>query len=355
MIVGRNSSQSGVGKKITKQLFYWRELGHEARLFEVPEDPIQFGLNIAEVASKILKRLKAVKAVKNDVIQWSPDLIYARSGLTYYRSFELLVEKYPTILEVNTNELGEYRIMYPALKYLFYLAMRRRYITRAAGFLCVSRELCRDYLLYNKPIKVIGNGITLEEISELPAVEKEQVEIVFIGASQYPWNGIDKVIELARLFPSWIFHIIGIQQQECLNQNVIFHGHLEYSEYMKYMERADAAIGTLALHRKCMNEASPLKVREYLAHGIPVIIGYDDTDFPCDVGFLLRIPNSEKNTILNAEAINKFVLGWIGKRINRGEILAIDNRKKEKERIEFFDVVLAKRRNSYYQPHGYLY
>jgi glycosyltransferase involved in cell wall biosynthesis len=136
-----------------------------------------------------------------------------------------------------------------------------------------------------------------------------------------------------------------MEQQKCISQNIIYYGHLEYDEYVKYMERADVAIGTLALHRKGMNEASPLKVREYLAHGIPVIIGYDDTDFPCNVSFILRISNDEKNTIKEADAINEFVLDWRGKRINRKEILAIDNKGKEKERTKFFEAVLARQLN----------
>lgn len=45
------------------------------------------------------------------------------------------------------------------------------------------------------------------------------------------------------------------------------------------MRNCQVCIGTLALHRKNMTEASPLKTREYLAHGFPVIIGYKDTAF----------------------------------------------------------------------------
>ena len=33
------------------------------------------------------------------------------------------------------------------------------------------------------------------------------------------------------------------------------------------------------MHRAGLDEASPLKVREYLAHGLPVVLAFDDTDF----------------------------------------------------------------------------
>ena len=62
------------------------------------------------------------------------------------------------------------------------------------------------------------------------------------------------------------------------------------------MSAADVAIGTLSLHTKQMEEACPLKVREYLAWGLPVIIGYKDTEFPApDTAFLLQLPNNPTN------------------------------------------------------------
>ena len=43
-----------------------------------------------------------------------------------------------------------------------------------------------------------------------------------------------------------------------------------------------------------MSEATPLKVRDYLMHGLPVLIAHDDTDFPGErPWYVLQIPNSE--------------------------------------------------------------
>jgi hypothetical protein len=40
-----------------------------------------------------------------------------------------------------------------------------------------------------------------------------------------------------------------------------------------------------------MSEASPLKSREYLALGLPVIGAYEDTDIPPDDPVYLQLPN----------------------------------------------------------------
>jgi len=43
------------------------------------------------------------------------------------------------------------------------------------------------------------------------------------------------------------------------------------------MGAADVGVGALALERKNMREAQPIKTRHYLGSGLPVIIGYQDT------------------------------------------------------------------------------
>ncbi|MFN3692462.1 MAG: hypothetical protein ACK4R7_06185, partial [Fervidobacterium sp.] len=73
------------------------------------------------------------------------------------------------------------------------------------------------------------------------------------------------------------------------------YGMLFLDKYTPIMQQADIGISTLAPYRKKMNEASPFKVREYSALGLPVIIGYKDTDLPDGAPFILQIPNTEDN------------------------------------------------------------
>ncbi|MNP61531.1 hypothetical protein D3C76_1567280 [compost metagenome] len=95
------------------------------------------------------------------------------------------------------------------------------------------------------------------------------------------------------------------------------------------------AIGPLALYRRGMKEASPLKVREYLAYGLPVINGYVDTDFKEEVPFILRIPNEPRNTVHASAAIEEFVHSWQGRRVDRSEVEHLDVAVKETARIAY--------------------
>ena len=133
----------------------------------------------------------------------------------------------------------------------------------------------------------------------LPAPDNTRIRLAFLGTRGESWQGVDKVAELAREMPDCDFDIVGFGAHD-LEQpppaNLSAHGRLSRADYQAILANADVGIGTLALHRKRMEEASPLKVREYLAHGLPVIAGYVDTDFARELPwFILRVPNTGDN------------------------------------------------------------
>lgn len=93
-----------------------------------------------------------------------------------------------------------------------------------------------------------------------------------------------------------------------------------------------------------MEEASPLKVREALAFGIPLILAYNDTDLGgLDADWLLRLPNTQNNVIENIEAIKNFAYQMMGRRVERSLIAKrVNQRSKEQERLAFFAEIYQK-------------
>ena len=82
-----------------------------------------------------------------------------------------------------------------------------------------------------------------------------------------------------------------------------------------------------------------MKVREYLAVGLPIIIGYKDTDFLDGAPFILSLPNCEDNLVDGIERIELFVESWQGKRVNRALISHLGADIKEAQRLEFFELM----------------
>jgi len=91
-----------------------------------------------------------------------------------------------------------------------------------------------------------------------------------------------------------------------------------------------------------MEEACPLKTRECLAYGLPMVLPYADTDLKyLDADFLLKIPNKEDNIQSHGQAIHDFAYRMRGWRVDRDQITLIDQVAKEAERIRFFEEIIS--------------
>jgi glycosyltransferase involved in cell wall biosynthesis len=218
------------------------------------------------------------------------------------------------------------------------------FLRNAAGLVFTSGELqgCGSFAPFNRPNVVIANGIDLSQNPESPAPGNGRPRIGFIGTPDLSWQGVDKIVRLAELCPDLDIDVIGfdgLAEGSRKPENLIFHGYLEKEEARAVLAKDDVGLGTLALHRKGMDEASSLKTREYLAYGIPVIIPYVDTDLDdLKVDTILNIPNTEDTIDRNWQAIHDFAFRMRGQRVDRTLISQrIDSHIKEKVRLQFFE------------------
>ena len=344
------TKDSGVGKKLDQQIRLWQASGHEARLFMhtsrytplsdlIPAEVIPY-----DSAGKLgteLNRARAARELVTSVRKFQPDVIYLRLAMYVYPVHEL-TDIAPVVGEINTNDIQQHKELGAVLS-LYNRLTRGILLRRVSGLVSVSEELARDvsFSVYRKPMRVISNGIDLSAFSPLDAPNNETPRLVFIGTPGYSWHGVDKLVELARAFPDLQVEIVGydgLPEYEPLPSNLTLHGYLGAEGYRKIMAGCDLAISTLALHRKGMEEACPLKTRECLAYGLPMVMPYVDTDLKdLDVEFLLRIPNKEDNIQTHGQAIHDFAYRMRGQRVERNLIASIDQVTKEAERIRFFE------------------
>jgi glycosyltransferase involved in cell wall biosynthesis len=281
-------------------------------------------------------RFVAREALSVQVARWRPDVIYLRHS-TVSPSVVALAAAFPTILGGDLDDLDELRLQSP-LRYR-YMRLTRGWLLRyVRRIVVVTHEIARhpSIVASNLPVSVLPNSIDLDAYPELPAPTNEHPRLVFIGAPGLPWAGVDKIVRLARRFPTWHFDIIGTRPDEVRGapQNIEAHGEMERDSYLPLMSAADVAIGPLALHRKNLHEASALKVAEYLAYGLPVILGCPEAAFPNGAPFLLQLPNTEDNVSVSERVIADFVAAWKGRRVARGKIGAVDSSVVEVRRLE---------------------
>jgi len=347
---------TGVGKKIQSQLAAWNAMGHEARLFmhtskhEPASELIEADIFPYEVRGKLqteINRIRAAQALVKAIEAYRPDIIYLRYSIYVYPAHRL-TQIAPVIEEINTNDLTQHEDL-GGLYSLYNRLTRGIFLRRVSGLVTVSRELEASpaFASYRKPTCTIANGIDLETFTPFPAPSNEVPRLVFIGSPGYLWHGIDKLVHFARRYPDMQLAILGydkLPEFEPLPGNLKLHGYLSSQEYEQVLAGADVAVSSLALHRIQLEEASPLKSRECLALGLPLVLAYVDTDLgdtPYD--FLLKIPNKEDNIQTHGQAIHEFAHRMRGCRADRA-ILAtcIGSAEKEARRLEFFGEILQK-------------
>jgi len=338
--------ESGVLKKIKSQISTWICYGNSVKFFVLTPNPIiwsdlrNISVDIYAYES-LFSRFFKFKELVNAIMKWKPDILYIRFGV-YYPPVRKLMKQFPTILEINSDYNIENKIMLSKYRRFYHKFLNDIFIRSSTGMVFVTNELADKFAKYNKAYKVISNGIDLSKYPILPPPRNKKGTFIFLGSPGFPWHGVDKIFIIARKLPNYRFSLIGSSFSdfnEKVPENVKCYGLLGRKEYDKIIASSDVAIGALSMHLNGLDEGCTLKVREYLAYGIPTIIGHHDIDFLKNNPFLLELPNEPDNVINNIEKIKKFINIWKGRRVDRKYIAHIDIKYKEKERIKFFNYI----------------
>ena len=352
---------TGVGKKIHGHIETWKSLGHDVCFFMHSADEGNLDLLPGEkffyptqsgTLQREIGRIHAAIEMLRAIERYQPDIIYLRYGIYVYPVHRLATIA-PVIEEINTNDVEQHKEL--GILYSLYNRFTRGILLKSvSGLSCVSKELAKisRFRRFKKPTKIIANGVDLRKIIPLDAPNNKIPRIIFIGGPGHSWHGVNKIVELAKRFPDLKIDMIGyntLSDGAPLPDNLILYGYLSSKEYLAIFALADVAISSLALHRVNLLEASPLKSREYLAYGLPMILAYKDTDLDAlDFEFLLKIPNREDNITTHGKLIRDFAYRMRGKRVNREAITPyIDTQLKEQQRLAFFEEIIeqAKKKN----------
>lgn len=202
----------------------------------------------------------------------------------------------PVYLVHHTKELDELKTLGIKGKILSYIdkIFGNKSIKVAKGIIGVTNEiieyerlrigdLSKKGILYSNGIKIKTNELKDRRINDIP-------EILFVASYFYDWHGLDLLIDAVKKNnQNFVIHIVGkvndVDYAELLkNKKFKYHGVLSHDEILTITEQCWIGLGSLALFRKNMNQACTLKVREYLAMGLPVYSGYNDV-FPIDFEF----------------------------------------------------------------------
>jgi hypothetical protein len=351
LIAWRGGLLTGPLKKMAAQAQQWAAVGHDVGLF-VTTDTVHAadwqslpGVQAVDIAdggavSVVRARRRSYRRLR----RWQPDLIYLRHGV-YAPGLGTLVKTHPTVLEINGDEVAIAR-QRSRLRGAWAGLTRSIVLSRAVGAVFMSDSLAGtpELARYRFGRIVIPNGVDLEATPRLPPSTERAPRLVLLGHPRSPWHGVDKLVDLALDHPTWAFDVIGPDAADLGGPpppNMVLYPELPAERYLPLLAAADVGLGTLAMHRLGVAENPALKVREYLALGLAVIIGCRDPDFPDAEDFVLELPNTESNIADHASQIEDFVGAWHGRRVDRSSVARLDIVEKERQRLAFFERVLV--------------
>ncbi len=329
-------------------------MGAEVEVFSLTPDnasPLIETRRFVKHSNPVYDKLFPYTGLIESVNGFTPDIIYFRYSLPN-ATFKVLQKIYPSVIEVNSDDKEEYKKMFTArgglknfLLWQINSLLRGSFLKRADGLVSVTNELSRKkaFTRYNSNIAVIPNSFTLtDKILKKKSTGEELVKLFFIGSPGLKWHGIDKLLKFAEKYKEIEIHIVGLKGEN--RKNVCFHGYLPLEKYLKILADCHICVGTLSLHKKQMNEACTLKVREYLSYGFPVVLGYKDTAFLKDKpDWILEVPNNETsfNDPYVLESIYKFCLEYKNYTVSMEDVKPyISSEIIESKRLDFMKKVI---------------
>ena len=204
------------------------------------------------------------------------------------------------------------------LNYVQEIINNKRFKDNLIGLIGVTEEITREESKKNYHIQTqtISNGINVSEVTftKFMPFDKKSFTMTIVASEYAPWHGLDKLLKALLEFETHLIitlNIVGehisdedktlIKKINSSKNNVHVHtlGVKRGKELDAIFSSSTLAIGSLAIYRQKLKEACALKVREYLARGIPFVYSAGDPDVPNDASFALQIPNDDSPININ--------------------------------------------------------
>lgn len=196
-------------------------------------------------------------------------------------------------------------------KYLFY-----KYAKNIKAFIGVTDEIMNYEKKYyfDKKNCIVSNGIQtnrIQDSNQFLITENKEINLLFFAGGDFYWNGFDRLIEgfinsTSKEFDFKI-HYFGKKNKKNNIENVFYYDDIDTKILSNLLLNNCIGIGTLKLYKKRLDEACPLKVRDYWSYGLPVILAYKDTDVINNIHlqtYCLQFENN--NTPIDFEKIVAF-------------------------------------------------
>lgn len=274
------------------------------------------------------------------------DRILLRYPLVDPLLFFLVKNKGKIILEHHTKELEELQTT-GDIRLLFEKWLGGRWIKSFRALTAVTPEIV-DYEIsrsnFSGPTGFFPNSIDLDSYLDFQRkphlAESDSLQVVMVSTYFSTWQGLDTLLDQIEDIPDlppFELHLAGKIDPELIlrcqqHSQIKFHDTLTSKQVFELYQSMDLGVGSLAVSKKGLKQATALKVREYLAAGLPVVLAYDDPAIPKSFPYVLHQSNFNLKEALEFAKNHR---GTPGKTIREAAVPLIDSKVITKNLYEF--------------------
>ncbi len=167
---------------------------------------------------------------------------------------------------------------------------------------------CESGLLDGRPAMNILNGVDVEAFPlHRPNADDPAVRLLAL-ASMSGWHGYDRMLTALADYRGGAdvrIEMVGgdgdgslaawkaLAEKLGLQTRVTFRGPMHGAALDGLIDTCDVGVGSLGMYRYGLATGMTLKLREYMARGLPFLSAVDDPALPDDPAFALRVPNDD--------------------------------------------------------------
>ncbi|MGG0175253.1 glycosyltransferase [Gottfriedia acidiceleris] len=305
----------GIKKKIEGQLVGLRENGISIDLLYLDGNKVYLGNKIVSDARNYIEVYQ--KLIASNLFS-DYDGFYIRHNppfspfsFKFIKKLKRMNRNKHVLLEIPTFPYYSEFKNEKSLKMKAYLLLDRLYFSK------LIKKYVDKVITFNYPE---GRVFNIDTINLVNGIDPTQIDLVkkkvFNGkvnllsvSTMLHWHGIDRILIGLKNYYSnketymndIRLHLVGEGKEKekfvkYINENklekyVVFHGSKTTNDLQKIYNECDIAISSLGLHR--IEKGDPLKTKEYLAAGLPVVIEDYYSYYPRDTDFIMLIPPDE--------------------------------------------------------------
>jgi hypothetical protein len=201
-----------------------------------------------------------------------------------------LRRRYATVHHtLEEPELRAFGTLASRLQLVFERTLGRSVVRRAAAVVAATPEIAqyqssRAGTTRTKPLIVYPNGIRMAVRERLCDSRSDRPELLFVADYFYRWHGLEELLgSLEKSEVDGILHVVGVLPPTLVriaDHRVVYHGPLSQVQIRTLYASTWLGLSSFRLDVKGMTQACTLKVRDYLAAGIPVLAGHEDSGLP---------------------------------------------------------------------------